>query len=367
MEPKDTLKRVPKEPRGSHGAGRLILAVDDEPSIRKLLELTLTAAGYAVIAFERPRDALEELQNGLHPDVILSDVTMPGMDGFGFFQAVRQLSELRGVPFLFLTALNERSHMRQGMDLGADDYLTKPFDRHELIGAVARRIERFAEIREPAAGKLRVCGFGAATVEKSGKRLEWDSLKALELLFYLLENRSGASTFEVAEALWPGKTEARASSSFHTTLYRLRKAVGGEIVQAASRRYYLHDAFKVDYDVELYRAAATQARKSRTLSDYGQAAALYPADFLVNFDSPWIEETRLTLHATHLELLVAAAESSERTGNYEAATDLYGAITRHEPYSESAWESLADLLERRGQRSRAEQVRERYANLMDDF
>ncbi len=349
------------------GDGRVIVVVDDEMSIRKLLELTLTASGYAVIAFERARDALEELAGGLHPDLILSDVTMPGLDGFGFFQEVRKLSDLRAVPFLFLTALNERTHMRQGMALGADDYLTKPFDRSELISAVATRIERFAEIREPASDKLRVSGFGTAIVEKSGKRLEWDSLKALELLLYLLENRSGSSTFEVAEALWPGKTEAKASSSFHTTLYRLRKAVGGEIVQAANRRYFLHSAFRVDYDVETYRAAATRARVSRSLPDYSRAAHLYTGDFLTNLDSSWVEDTRLELHTTHLELLVAGAEKAERGGDYEAATDFYTAITRHEPYSESAWESLADLHERRGQSARAAQVRRRYSEMMEEF
>lgn len=351
----------------SSGAGRLVLIVDDEQAIRTLLDLTLSAAGYAVIAFDRPQSALTELRAGLHPDVILSDVTMPGMDGFGFFREVRELSELRAVPFLFLTALAERSYVRQGMGLGADDYITKPFDRHELVAAVARRIERFAEIREPAAGKVRIGGFGSAVVEKGGKRLEWDSFKALELLFYLLEHRSGVSTFEVAEALWPGKTEQKASSSFHTTLYRLRKAVGGEIVQTANRRYYLHSGFKIDYDVEHYRAAAARARSSRESADYARAAELYTADFLGNLDSAWIEETRLELHTGHLELLVAAAERAEREGNYEAATDFYSAITRHEPYSESAWASLAELLERRGQRSRAEQVRERFAELMEDF
>jgi two-component SAPR family response regulator len=349
------------------GDGRLVLAVDDELSIRRLLELTLAASGYAVIVFERAQDALEELRGGLHPDVILSDVTMPGLDGFGFYQQVRQLSELRAVPFLFLTALNDRAFVRQGMALGADDYLTKPFDRSELIGAVARRIERFAEIREPAADKLRVCGFGTAFVERGSKRLEWDSLKSLELLFYLLENRSGASTFEVAEALWPGKTEARASSSFHTTLYRLRKAVGGEVVQAANRRYFLHSDFRVDYDVESYREAATRARSSHREADYRRAADLYRDDFLINIESDWVEEIRLALHTTHLELLVAAAERAEREGHYEAATDFYTAITRHEPYSESAWESLAELLERRGQRSRAAQVRERFASIIDEF
>ena len=365
MEP----KRRELNPLGREkpGAGRLILAVDDEPGIRKLLELTLNTADFAVLSFERPRDALEELENGLHPDVILSDVTMPGMSGFEFCEAVRELPGLQGTPFLFLTALYERAHMRRGMSLGADDYLTKPFDRQELISAVESRIARFAEIRTPAAGKLRVRGFGPPVIEKGRHRLEWDSLKALELLFYLLEHRDGSSTFEVAEALWPGKTEAKASSSFHTTLYRLRKAVGGEIIQSSNRRYYLHSGFRVDYDVEHYRAAAASARSSRAMSDYERAAELYRADFLLGVDSDWAEDTRLDLHAAHLDLLVSAAEGAAQSGHYESAVRFYSAITEHEPYSESAWESLAELWERRGHANRAAEVRGRFQSLMNDF
>ncbi len=364
MEP----ERNKSNPAGvAVGAGRLVLAVDDEPAIRKLLELTLAAADFAVLSFGHPRDALEELHNGLHPDVILSDVTMPGMNGFEFCEAVRELPGLQGVPFLFLTALHERAHMRRGMSLGADDYLTKPFDRHELVGAVEGRIARFAEIRTPVTGKLHVRGFGAPLIEKGRRRLEWDSLKALELLFYLLEHRGGASTFEVAEALWPGKTEAKASSSFHTTLYRLRKAVGGEIVQSASRRYYLHSGFKVDYDVEHYRTVAARARSSRSLENYERAAELYRADFLLGVDSDWAEDIRLDLHTAHLELLVCAAESAAESGHYESAIRFYGAITEHEPYSESAWEALAELWERRGHAARAAEVRGRFQTLMNDF
>jgi len=355
-----------EEPKSRPAENRLVVAVDDEPSIRKLLELILSAAGFAVLTFDRPQALLEELRSGLHPDVIVSDVTMPGMDGFEFCRRVRELGDLRAVPFLFLSALDERAHMRQGMAL-ADDYLTKPFNRRELVGAVERRLARFAEIREPAAGKVRAFGFGSPLVEKEGQRLAWDSLKALELLFYLLEHRGGVTTFEVAEALWPGKTEAKASSSFHTTLYRLRKAMGGEVVQAVNRRYYLHSEFQIDYDVTRYRALSRAARERGALSDYARAAEVYRADFLLGVESEWVEETRLSLHAEHLTLLVSAAEAADRSGNYEAATRFYSVITEHEPYSESAWEALADLWERRGHRAKAAEVRERSASVFGDF
>src|SRR5690606_36028644 len=133
------------------------------------------------------------------------------------------------------------------------DSRAKPVEKDELLEAVTVRLRRVEELRRPLEGVVSARGFGPPMVTRQGERLDWDSLKALELLFYLLEHRSGVATFEVAEALWPGKTESKASSSFHTTLYRLRKVMGGELVESANRRYYLKDSFSIDYDVDTYR------------------------------------------------------------------------------------------------------------------
>lgn len=344
----------------------LVLAVDDEPSILKLVELSLQSANYDVLTFDNAWDALEDLGDGLRPDAIVADVSMPALDGFSFFEKVREIQELRGVPFLFLTALGERKHIRYGMSLGADDYVTKPFEKDELVQAVSMRLQRVQELRKPSESVVRVTGLGHPLVEKDSQRLDWDSLKALELLFYLLEHRSGVSTFEVAEALWPGKTESKASSSFHTTLYRLRKVMGGEIVESANRRYYLHSKFDINYDVEMYRQASTKARESGELKDYTAAAKLYAGNFLSGFDSEWIENIRLNLHAEHLTLLLASAEKAEAAGNLEEATRYFRAMTEHEQYSETAWEGLASVWEKRGEVSRANEIRDRFRQIMDD-
>ena len=344
----------------------VVLAVDDEPAMLKLTEVALTSAGYAVVPFDDPRDALEELRGGLRPDVIVSDITMPVMDGFGFYEAVRAQSELRSVPFLFLTAHEDRDTMRRGMTLGADDYLTKPFARDELIDAVEVRLRRVAELRRPLEGSVVARGFGHPVVERDGDRLDWDSLKALELLFYLLEHRSGVGTFEVAEALWPGKTESRASSSFHTTLYRLRKVMGGEMVESANRRYYLHAKTSIDYDVERYRELGRKARSSGRLEDHRAALELYRGPFLAQFDSGWIESLRALLHGEQLTLLESAAQLARSGGDRVLATELFQALTEHEPYSEVGWTGLAELWEERGEPGRSRDVRERFERLMDD-
>lgn len=344
----------------------LVMVVDDDPAILKLIELTLSAAGFSILAFENARDALAELDEGLRPDVIVSDVSMPGLDGFEFYKRVRTFGELHAVPFLFLTAMEDRSYVRQGMTLGADDYLTKPFERQELIDAVRIRLKRIEELRHPLQGIVRARALGHPFIERNGKRLDWDSLKAIELLFYLLEHRNGVTTYEVAEALWPGKSESKASSSFHTTLYRLRKVMGGELVESANRRYYLRSEFRIDYDIEQYRALLQRSREHATEEVFEQAVALYRGDFLLGFDSLWVEEVRQTLHAEHLSLLQAGAEEARERSDLEAATRFYQAMSEHEPYSETAWSGLADAWEERGESGKAEAARKRFSALMNE-
>ncbi len=344
----------------------LVLVVDDEPAMLKVSEMTLTQAGYNVLTIDDPAEALEEIREGLRPDVIVSDVSMPQIDGFQFYERVREMPELRAVPFIFLTALEDRSSMRRGMTLGADDYLTKPVQKEELLEAVRVRLRRVEELRRPLEGVVQARGFGPPIVMRQGERLDWDSLKALELLFYLLEHRSGVSTFEVAEALWPGKSESKASSSFHTTLYRLRKVMGGELVESANRRYYLKGSFSIDYDVDNYRKAASRARETGTLSDHVAAAKIYTGHYMVGIESDWVDNLRQGLQGEHLTLLQAAAELALAENDLNRATSVFQAMTEHEPFSEIAWEGLADVWERRGERGKAENARERFERLMLD-
>jgi two-component SAPR family response regulator len=344
----------------------LVLAVDDDLGILKLTQVSLEGAGFSVLTFDNPRDALDELKQGLRPDVIISDINMPSLDGFNFYQKVREIAELRVVPFLFLTALDDRGSLRKGMTLGADDYLTKPFTNSELVSAIDVRMKRIAELRRPVEGVVQAKGLGSPIVEQNSERLDWDSLKALELLFYLLENRSGVTTYEVAEALWPGKSESKASSSFHTTLYRLRKSMGGELIESANRRYYLHRNFKIDYDVDQYKQLAQRAKETGKLLDYQQVIEIYRGDFMLGFDSTWVEDARMGLHAEHLTLLQTAAEVAVKQKDLEQATRIYQLMTEHEPYGENGWEGLADTWEKRAERGKAEEARKRFKKLMEE-
>ncbi len=127
-----------------------ILLVEDNKDLRENATLVLQLEGYDVQAANDGREALELLETGFMPQLIVSDIMMPRMDGYEFFEAVRQKRHLRSIPFIFLTARGSRQDVSTGRMLGADDYLIKPFDPEELLIAIQTRLRRTAEIRADA-------------------------------------------------------------------------------------------------------------------------------------------------------------------------------------------------------------------------
>ncbi|HNB50817.1 MAG TPA: response regulator, partial [Anaerolineales bacterium] len=108
-----------------------ILIVDDEPSARLTLENLLFAEGYTLQFAKNGTEGLAQA-HAWHPDVILSDVMMPDMDGFELCRRVRADEQLAQVPFILITALNDRHAKINGLQAGADDFLSKPIDTIEL-------------------------------------------------------------------------------------------------------------------------------------------------------------------------------------------------------------------------------------------
>jgi putative two-component system response regulator len=105
--------------------------VDDEPAGRETLESILEPEGYYLVLAENGYEAIERAK-AIQPDVILLDVMMPGMNGFEVCRHIRNEKELAEVPILFLTALDDRQSLLNGLEAGADDFISKPFDRYEL-------------------------------------------------------------------------------------------------------------------------------------------------------------------------------------------------------------------------------------------
>ena len=122
-----------------------ILVIEDEEFVRENIVELLEAEGFEVYNAENGYRGLDVAKSKL-PDLILCDVMMPGLDGLGVLAALRKDAILASIPFIFLTAKAAKSDFRQGMELGADDYITKPFTRNELLGAIATRLKKQATV-----------------------------------------------------------------------------------------------------------------------------------------------------------------------------------------------------------------------------
>ncbi len=114
-----------------------LLIVDDDATLREMLRMLLAGAGYRIEMASHGEQALE-LAAELLPDLILLDVMMPGMDGFEVCRRLRSDPLLAEVPIVLVTALNDRASRLRGIEVGADDFIDKPFDRAELIARVPR-------------------------------------------------------------------------------------------------------------------------------------------------------------------------------------------------------------------------------------
>jgi signal transduction histidine kinase len=123
-----------------------VLAIDDSPEIRLIIGETLNLFGFTTLIAEDGCTGLE-MARELLPDLILCDIKMPNLDGYGTLKAMREHEATAAIPFIFLSGATDRVTVRKGMELGADDYLTKPFTPKELLAAVNTRLEKQAELQ----------------------------------------------------------------------------------------------------------------------------------------------------------------------------------------------------------------------------
>lgn len=130
-----------------------ILVIEDEQAVRENLLELLAAENFEVFGASNGKSGIE-LAKAHQPDLIICDVMMPELDGFGVLSCLRSSLETATIPFIFLTAKVENTDLRQGMSLGADDYLTKPFSAKELLKAISIRGEKQAAIAQQQAQKL---------------------------------------------------------------------------------------------------------------------------------------------------------------------------------------------------------------------
>lgn len=118
-----------------------IVLIEDNHEMRENIEEMLELADYTVLSAENGKIGLELVKKEL-PDLIICDIMMPELDGYGVLYYLSKMPETRAIPFIFLSAKTERTDFRKGMNLGADDYITKPFEEMELLEAIESRLKK---------------------------------------------------------------------------------------------------------------------------------------------------------------------------------------------------------------------------------
>ncbi|WP_392486459.1 response regulator [Haloimpatiens sp. FM7315] len=180
-----------------------IIVVDDEEHIRELIKFNLVKNGYKVECLENGQECLKYIKNE-KPKLILLDIMLPGMDGYDVCKNIRSDRKLRDVPIIMITAKGEEIDKILGLELGADDYITKPFSVRELVARVKALLRR-ANI-EPSST---VTSFGDLTVDfqkhlvlKNNEEVDL-TLKEFELLQILIKNQGKVMTREVLlDRIW---------------------------------------------------------------------------------------------------------------------------------------------------------------------
>ena len=181
-----------------------ILVVDDEEHIAELISYNLTNNGYKVVIANNGIDAVK-LAVEEKPSLILLDLMIPGKDGYDVCKDVRSNSEIRNTPIIMLTAKSEEVDKILGLELGADDYITKPFSVRELLARVKAVLRRFS-IVEPESNVLTfgdlVADFDKREILVKDKKLDL-TLKEFELLEILIRNKGKILTRDtLLDKIW---------------------------------------------------------------------------------------------------------------------------------------------------------------------
>lgn len=212
---------------------RTVYIVEDDESIRQLIVYALASAGFEPRGFEDGAAFFAALDKAL-PDVVLLDIMLPDMDGVDILKRLRLLPGAARLPVMMLTAKGAEYDKVNALDLGADDYMTKPFGVMELISRVKALLRRAA--LGPGEERLAACGIEMDVprrIVRAGGREAPLTFKEFELLRYLLKNRGIVlSRDKIMQVVWGFDFEGESRTvDMHVRLLRQKLGAQGEAIR----------------------------------------------------------------------------------------------------------------------------------------
>jgi DNA-binding response OmpR family regulator len=205
-----------------------ILVVEDEPDVARLIKHSLERTGVYAVDVVGTGDAALEAVGQRRPDLMILDLMLPSMDGAEVCRLVRARHGRSGVPIIMLTARSSEAERVAGLDLGADDYVTKPFSLRELAARVRAVLRRHAEDRGATSiyrGRLLLADFDAVAVAVDGSAVRL-TRREFELLRCLVENRNRVLSRDRLLSLVWGYDESVDTRSVDVHVGRLRSKLG---------------------------------------------------------------------------------------------------------------------------------------------
>jgi two-component system phosphate regulon response regulator PhoB/two-component system alkaline phosphatase synthesis response regulator PhoP len=205
---------------------QVIAALDDEPDLLELLRVSLTKAGYRFEGFQEA-EGLYRFLGRQKPDLILLDLMLPGTDGLEVCRHIRRTEGLAGLPIIMLTARGDEADKVVGLELGADDYVTKPFSVKELVArihAVLRRPGGGEKLRRIAVGPL-VIDFDKFEVLADGAKVDLTATEFRILQFLAARKGRVFSRDQILDFLW-GQEKAVIDRTVDVHIRNLREKLG---------------------------------------------------------------------------------------------------------------------------------------------
>ncbi|MFW6270268.1 MAG: response regulator [Bacillota bacterium] len=217
---------------------KTILVVDDEKNIRELIKFNLEAENYRVILAADGIAGMEQLSENI--DLVVLDLMLPGMDGLTFCRKVRSENKYKNIPIIMLTAKSEEVDKILGLEMGADDYITKPFNPRELIArikAIFRRINSLKQEDISGQKKDKLIEKGSIKMDIESHEIKKDgeninlAPKEFELLRYFIINTNKVLTRDLLlDKIW-GYQYSGDTRTVDVHVRRIRKKIGDEYIK----------------------------------------------------------------------------------------------------------------------------------------
>jgi CRP/FNR family cyclic AMP-dependent transcriptional regulator len=285
-----------------------ILVIEDNEQVRENIAEILELANYQVCKAENGKEgmitAIKEA-----PDLILCDIMMPVLDGYGVLHLLKKNIALRNTPFIFLTAKADRTELRKGMDLGADDYLIKPFEDTDLLSAVETRLKKAEMLQQIPTDGSNVSDFKKAVTEN-------------EIMQFLTENRD-VNIFKKKQILY---TEGNRPMR----LFYIKKGKVKTFKSNQDGKQLITGLYKEgDFLGYVPLMEGTSYRETAEAIEYAELIAIPKEDFLevINTSREAVKKFTILLTqniAKKEEMLVRMAYNSLRRKVAEALIDVYG-------------------------------------------